>query len=115
MADDITKGEAGNPASLSYEGLASTTLVALANLIPHPTGRIVATITAAPLGVAVGRYISWKIQQRKREEARRIVNEEIDDVRKELARTDLSPERREKLNDELEGLRQVRLKHLLLD
>lgn len=115
MAEDITKKEVGSPASFSYESMASTTLVALANLIPHPNGRIVATIIAAPLGVAIGRYLNWKIQLRKREEARRIVNEEIDDVRKELARTDLSPERREKLNDELEGLRQVRLKHLLLD
>jgi hypothetical protein len=115
MADEVPKGETGNPVSLSYEGLASTTLVALANLIPHANGRIVATIIAAPLGVAAGRFISWKIQQRKREEVRRIVNEEIDDVRKELARTDLTAERREKLDDELEGLRQVRLKHLLLD
>jgi hypothetical protein len=36
-------------------------------------------------------------------------------VRKELARADLTPERREKLNDELERLRGVRLKQLLLD
>lgn len=39
MADEVSKGEAGNPASLSsYEGLASTALVALANLIPYPAG-----------------------------------------------------------------------------
>lgn len=73
------------------------------------------TIVAAPLGVVVGRLIWWKIQQRKREEVRRIVNEEMDDVRKELARADLTPERIEKLQDELEQLRNVRLKQLLLD
>ena len=116
MADEVPKGEAGNPASLSsYEGLASTALVALANLIPYPAGRIVGTIVAAPLGVVIGRLIGWKIQQRKREEVRRIVNEEMDDVRKELARADLTPERIEKLQDELEQLRNVRLKQLLLD
>lgn len=116
MADEAPKKDASaSDAIPSYETLASTALVALANLIPSPNGRIVATIIAAPLGVVVGRFIRWKIQQRNREEVRRIINEEIDDVRKELARTDLTDERREKLNDELERLRGVRLKHLLLE
>ena len=116
MADDAPKPETTPiPSFSSYEGLGSTVLVTLANLIPSVQGRIIATVVAAPLGAALGRYISWKIQQRKRADVRLIINEEIDDVRKELARPDLTPERREKLNDELERLRGVRLKQLLLD
>lgn len=116
MADDPPKAESSStPTFTTYEGLVSTVLVALANLVPNTQGRIVATIVAAPLGVAVGRFISWKIQQRKRADVRLIINEEMDDVRKELARADLTPERREKLNDELERLRDIRLKQLLLD
>ncbi len=116
MADELPKPEApASPSFTTYEGLVSTVLVALANLVPNTQGRIVATIVAAPLGVAIGRFISWKIQQRKRADVRLIINEEIDDVRKELARADLTLERREKLNDELERLRGVRLKQLLLD
>ncbi|AMR26772.1 hypothetical protein A0257_06380 [Hymenobacter psoromatis] len=116
MADESPKPEATpSPSFSSYEGLGSTVLVALANLIPSSQGRIVATIVAAPLGAVIGRFINWKIQQRKRADVRLIINEEIDDVRKELARADLTPERREKLNDELERLRGVRFKQLLLD
>lgn len=116
MADDAPEPKAPlSPAFSSYEGLGSTVLVTLANLIPSSQGRIIATVVAAPLGAALGRFISWKIQQRKRADVRLIINEEIDDVHKELARADLTPERREKLNDELERLRGVRLKQLLLD
>lgn len=59
MADELPKSEApSGPAFTTYEGLVSTVLVALANLVPHTQGRIVATIVAAPLGVAIGRFIS---------------------------------------------------------
>lgn len=116
MADDLPKPEVTpTPSFSSYEGLGSPVLVTLANLIPSTQGRIVATIVAAPLRAALGRFINWKIQQRKRADVRLIINEEMDDVRKELARADLTPERREKLNDELERLRDIRLKQLLLD
>ena len=116
MGESATPQEVSTPTNgTSYEALASTALVALANMIPNEAGRIVGTIVAAPLGVAVGRFIRWKIQQRNRSDLRSIINEEIDDVRKELARTDLTDKRREKLNDELERLRGIRLKHLLLE
>ncbi len=114
MAEDVPKQEAKSlPLDYSYETLATTAFVALANLIPTQGMRTVATIVAAPLGVGIGRLIGWWVKQYERSDVRRLINEEIDDVRTELARSDLSKERVEKLNDELERLRGMRLENML--
>ncbi|RZK36086.1 MAG: hypothetical protein EOO57_07880 [Hymenobacter sp.] len=73
MADEAPESKAPlSPSFSSYEGLGSTVLVTLANLIPSSQGRIIATVVAAPLGAALGRFISWKIQQHKRADVRLI-------------------------------------------